>query len=137
MLYATDDTGGHNLLHRAPGVADVLRELFDEHPAPLGARFLGDARHIAELAAGGELRVGGGDGVGFTRLKFFYEAKFQLGAQIGLAALALRQPAQFTQERSHEISSLGGLRTSPMARANVSHFESSATSCLRPSGVSL
>ena len=56
-------------------------------------------------------------------------------AEIRFLAAALHQRSQLLKERGHCPSCPAGFTINRMARENVSHFDCSATSCLRPGRV--
>ena len=91
-------------------------------------RRVADARRVAETPP--EI------GVKRTHGRFFREVELELLAQFLLGPATTTPPREPAKEVAHRDSS-PGLSSSPIARANASHFDRSLASCFRPSAVIL
>jgi hypothetical protein len=77
-------------------------------------------------------RLFAGQSLGLALFRFLIEVKLKFVAQILFLPAAVQQRSQLLKEWAHCPSCPAGFTINRMARENVSHFDCSAASCLRP-----
>ena len=114
----------------------IARELLQSRPAPLVARGFFDKGDVPKLAACRPSGLVFCQSLLLPLFCFLFEVELDFLAQFGLLVTPLPQPKQLANEGVHGVSLSAGFKINPIAREKVSHFDRSATSCLRPRGVS-
>ena len=106
-----------------------------EDPRPQLARVLPEERHVAQVTVRGPSSLILRQPVGLTLARFLLQVELQLLAELVFFTPPLQPQGQLPPRRRHGPSSTTGFSSSPMARANASHFDCSLASCFRPNGV--